>query len=75
MSHFACEVCVAMLPQKPDVVVVFLLASAESEWGGLVNAMSGLLCAHLNAIGPKSTFQPLHSFKPQGVVLGKDLDV
>lgn len=45
-------------------------ANAESEWSGLVNAMSGLLCAHLNAIGPKSSFQPLHSFKPQGVLLG-----
>ena len=45
--------------------------SAESEWSGLVNAMSGLLCTHLNAIGAKSTYKPLYSFKPQGVVLGK----
>ena len=45
-------------------------SSAELEWSGLVNAMSGLLCAHLNAIGAKSTYQPLYSFKPQGVVLG-----
>lgn len=45
--------------------------SAEFEWGGLVSAMSGLLCAHLNAIGPKSTYNPLYSFKPQGVVLGE----
>ena len=40
------------------------------EWPGLVNAMSGLVCAHLNAIGPPSTYQPHYSFRPQGAVIG-----
>ena len=54
-----------------DFTVLLLFFSAELEWSGLVNAMSGLLCTHLNAIEAKSTHRPLHSFKPQGVVLGK----
>ena len=44
--------------------------SAESKWPGLVNAMSGLVCAHLNDIGPPSTYQPHYSFQPQGAVIG-----
>ena len=40
------------------------------EWPGLVNAMSGLVCVHLNDIGPSSTFQPRHSFQPQGAIIG-----
>ena len=48
-----------------------MCVSAELEWGGVVNAMSGLICAHLNAIGLKSTYNPQYSFKPQGVVVGK----
>ena len=44
--------------------------SVESSWPGVVNAMSGMLCAHLNAIGSSSTYNPLHSFKPQGAVIG-----
>ena len=44
--------------------------SADVEWPGLVNALSGLVCAHLNDIGPPSTYQPHFSFQPQGAVIG-----
>ena len=44
--------------------------SAEVEWPGLVNALSGLVCAHLNDIGPHSTYQPNYSFQPQGAIIG-----
>ena len=47
-----------------------LFPSADAEWLGLVNAMSGLLCTHLSSIDPTSTYQPLHSFKPQGAIIG-----
>ena len=40
--------------------------SAGHQWKGLVNAMSGLLCASLNFIESTATYQPLHSFKPWG---------
>ena len=33
--------------------------------------MSGLLCAHLNFIGPTSTYEPTLSFRPQGPIIGK----
>ena len=46
--------------------------SADEEWPGLVNALSGLLCAHLNVIGPTSTYQPQYSFRPVGPVIGED---
>ena len=56
------------------VITILLLLqyfySAEVEWPGLVNAMSGLVCAHLNDIGPPSTFQPHYSFQPQGAIIG-----
>lgn len=44
--------------------------NAEQQWRGLVNAMSGLLCASLNFIESTATYQPLHSFKPWGAVVG-----
>lgn len=47
-----------------------LFPSADAEWLGLVNAMSGLLCTHLSSIDPTSTYQPLYSFKPQGAIIG-----
>ena len=53
---------------------LFLL-SADTEWLGLVNAMSGLLCTHLNSIDRTSTYQPWHSFKPQGAIVGMWLAV
>ena len=56
---FICFVCLLMFT-----------CSVESSWPGVVNAMSGMLCAHLNAIGSSSTYNPLHSFKPQGAVIG-----
>ena len=64
----------ANCPKFNWFIVIYVLCyvcSAGLEWSGLVNAMSGLLCAHLNAVGSKSTYQPLYSFKPQGAVLGK----
>ena len=45
--------------------------SASVQWPGLINAMSGLLCAHLNFIGPTSTYEPTLSFRPQGPIIGK----
>lgn len=50
------------------------LYSAEVEWPGLVNAMSGLVCAHLNDIGPPSTYQPHYSFQPQGAIIGEGVN-
>lgn len=52
------------------LITTLILYSAEVEWPGLVNAMSGLVCAHLNDIGPPSTFQPLYSLQPQGAIIG-----
>jgi phosphatidylinositol glycan class T len=48
-------------------------ADSEKEWPGLVDAMSGLLGAHLNAIDSASSFQPLVSFRPNGAILSKDM--
>ena len=45
------------------------LTSSDAEWPGLVDAMSGLLGAHLNAIDSASSFRPLLSFRPSGAVL------
>eukprot|EP00731_Ephydatia_muelleri_P022483 Em0015g66a len=44
--------------------------NAGHQWKGLVNAMSGLLCASLNFIESTATYQPLHSFKPWGAIVG-----
>ena len=47
-------------PSRPDI-----------KWRGLVEAMSGLLGAHLNAIDSTSSFLPRLSFRPQGAILGQ----
>ena len=38
-----------------------------------MNGMSGLLCAHLNAVTLKSSYQPLYSFRPHGAEVGESI--
>jgi len=53
--------------------LVCFMCSVESDWAGLVNGMSGLVCAHLNAITTKSSYHPAHSFRPQGTIVGESV--
>lgn len=42
----------------------------DYQWKGVVNGVSGLMCASLNSIDSSSTYQPLLSFRPEGALLG-----
>lgn len=53
------------------VITATSVFSPSVEWRGLVDAMSGLLGAHLNAIDSASSFQPRYSFRPHGPIFGK----
>lgn len=55
----------------PPPLPPYLPLRTSTQWPGLVDAMSGLLGTHLNAIDPSSTYQPLFSFRPHGAVIGK----
>ena len=45
--------------------------SVDSQWKGLSNGVSGLMCTSLSSIAPSSTYTPPLSFRPHGAVLGE----
>ena len=41
--------------------------SIDSQWSGLVNALSGQFCASLNYLQRSVSVSPMHTFKPMGL--------
>lgn len=54
------------------IVVVSILKhifqSIENRWQGLTSALSGVFCASLGSLNDKWTVEPLHAFRPDGVL-------
>ena len=51
--------------------VISLSLSVPAQWKGLVNGVSGLICASLSSIDSSLTYQPPSSFRPEGALLGE----
>lgn len=49
------------------ILFSFLFVSIDSNWSGLVNALSGQFCASLNYLQKSVSVSPIHTFKPMGL--------
>jgi hypothetical protein len=45
-----------------------IFQSIENRWQGLTSALSGVFCASLGSLNDKWTVEPLHAFRPDGVL-------
>ncbi len=52
------------------IVIVNFPTSIATKWKGLVNGVSGLMCASLSSIDSSSTYEPPLSFRPHGAIIG-----
>ena len=44
--------------------------STNTDWKGLVNSLSGLLCTSLSSVDVSSTYRPSHSFMSSSALIG-----
>ena len=49
-------------------ILKYIFQSIENRWQGLTSALSGVFCASLGSLNDKWTVEPLHAFRPDGVL-------